>query len=122
MKNLLLIALTIFIFTSCKQDDSKKQLLMGKWQGVSWNISGKASDRDAKSVHFEFANTDTYSASWGGQSEKGSFRLSGDKLYTTAEATNKIEKMVKLSTLTADTIVMDMNRMGDSEQLVLVKK
>jgi hypothetical protein len=30
--------------------------------------------------------------------------------------------MVKLSTLTADTMVMDMNRAGESEALVLAKK
>jgi hypothetical protein len=30
--------------------------------------------------------------------------------------------MVKLSTLTADTIVMDMNRVGDAENLILAKR
>jgi hypothetical protein len=106
----------------CKQDDSKKQLLFGKWQGTAWTVAGKDSGRDAKSVGFEFKIDDTYTASFGGQGEKGVFRLDGDKLYTTSEAVNKIEKMVKLSTITADTVVMDMNRVGDSEQLILVKK
>ena len=120
MKNLFLCAsILIVLFTQCKQDD-KKPLLIGKWQGVSWKVKGKESGRDFGSIHFEFKNDDTYSTAFDTQSEHGSFRLVGDKLYTTGE--NKIEKMVKLSTLKADTIVMDMNRAGDSEELVLVKK
>lgn len=122
MKKIILSALILSALVGCKQDDSKKQLIFGKWQGTAWTVAGKDSGRDAKAVNFEFKNDDTYSASFGGQGEKGVFKLTEDKLYTTADAGNKIEKMVKLSTLTADTIVMDMNRVGDSEQLILVKK
>jgi Lipocalin-like domain len=111
--------LCAILFVHCKQDD-KKPLLIGKWQGVSWKLKGKESGRDFKSVHFEFKTDDTYTTSFESQTEKGIYRLSGDKLYTTGE--NKIEKMVKLSTLTADTIVMDMNRVGDAENLILAKR
>jgi Lipocalin-like domain len=109
----------LLMLSNCKQDD-KKPLLIGKWQAVSWKLNGKESGRDFKSVNFEFKMDDTYAAAYGGQAEKGTFRLSGDKLYTTGE--NKIEKMVKLSTFTADTLVMDMNRAGESEALILAKK
>ena len=111
--------LLLFITFSCKQD-SQTPLLIGQWQGVSWKVNGEASSRDFNSVTFEFRPDNTYSANYGKQREQGNFRLKGDKLYTTAE--NKIEKMVKLSTLTADTIVMDMNRVGVAEELVLVKR
>lgn len=110
----------IAFFASCKEDDSKKNLLIGKWKGVSWKVNGKESGRDFGSIKFEFQMGDLYTASYGGQVEKGSFRLSGDKLYTIAE--NKIEKMVKLASLKADTLIMDMNRAGESEQLTLIKK
>jgi Lipocalin-like domain len=120
MKKVFLILIVIgFVFANCKQDD-KKPLLIGKWQGVSWKVNGKEADRNVKSVRFEFNTNDSYATSFDGQSEKGVFRLSGDKLYTTGE--NKIEKMVKLSSLTADTIVMNMNRAGESEVMTLVKK
>ncbi|MCC6462204.1 MAG: lipocalin family protein, partial [Saprospiraceae bacterium] len=92
----------------------------GQWQGVSWKVQGEESGRDFGAVRFEFKADDTYSAAFGNQLEKGTFRLSGDKLYTTGE--NKIEKMVKLTTLSADTLVMDMNRVGVSEALVLAKR
>ncbi len=120
MKNLCFFVVLLSItFSNCKQDD-KKPLLLGKWQGVSWKVKGKDSGRDVNSISFEFKNDDSYSTAFETQKEHGSFRLVGDKLYTTGE--NKIEKMVKLSTLKADTIVMDMNRAGDAEELVLVKK
>ena len=120
MKNAFPIALLFCLFlTNCKQDD-KKPLLLGKWQGVSWKVKGVESGRDVKSVSFEFMPDDTYSTAFESQTEKGTYRLAGDKLYTTGE--NKIEKMVKLSTFTADTIVMDMNRVGDSEALILAKR
>jgi Lipocalin-like domain len=120
MKKAFLILIPLFLlFANCKQEDNKP-LLIGKWQGVSWKVNGKESGRDYKSVNFDFKMDDTYSTAFDTQLEKGTFRLAGDKLYTTGE--NKIEKMVKLSTLTADTMVMDMNRAGESEALILAKK
>lgn len=118
MQKSLLIGI-LMAFVACKQDD-KSPLLYGKWQGASWTVSGQESGRDAAAVQFEFVADGSYSAVYGGQQEKGSFRLSGDKLYTTGE--NKIEKMVRLSKIAADTLVMDMNRVGTAEVLVLVKK
>ena len=118
-KNIFGFSFLILLFSQCKQED-KKPLLIGKWQGISWKVKGKDSGRDFSSISFEFKSDDSYSTAFETQSEHGSFRLVGDKLYTTGE--NKIEKMVKLSTLKADTIVMDMNRAGDAEELILVKK
>ncbi len=121
MKKLIILTFVLASFSiSCKEDDGKKALLIGKWQGSSWLVNGKESGRDFGSVSFDFKINDSYSASFGGQAESGTFRLAGDKLYTTAET--KIEKMVKLTTLTADSLVMDMNRAGESEALILVKK
>jgi Lipocalin-like domain len=104
---------------ACQKDD-KKALLIGQWQGTAWTVRGEASGRNAGAVQFQFNADGTYATSYEDQSEKGTFRLSGDKLYTIGE--NKIEKMVKLATFTADTLVMDMNRVGDAEELTLVKK
>lgn len=122
MKNYLYLSLFILFVGSCKQDDSMKQRLIGKWQGSSWTVGGKDVGRNAKAVSFEFTDGYTYATAYEDQTEKGTFRLSGDKLYTTADAANKIEKMVKIASISADTFVMDMNRMGDAEQLTLIKK
>jgi hypothetical protein len=120
MKKWILGFALLFSLVACKEDDSKKSLLLGKWKGAAWKVNGKDAGRDASGVNFEFQADDLYTAAYGEQREKGSFRLAGDKLYTTAE--NKIEKMVKLAVLTADSLVMDMNRAGENEQLILKKK
>ncbi len=120
MKKTLFFALAIFIFACTQEKDPKTELLYGNWKGISWDIAGKSSDMDASSVAFEFKADGTYSAGFGGQAENGTFKLKDNKLYTTAA--NKIEKMVALSKVTKDTIIMDMNRQGQAEQLILVKK
>jgi hypothetical protein len=122
MKNILLFAFITISLFSCRENTETKDLLVGKWQGVRWTVGGKDVGRDAQTVNFEFLTDYNYSASYDGQGEKGTFRLSGSKLYTTADAKNKIEKMVSIASITTDTFVMDMNRMGDAEQLILVKK
>lgn len=94
--------------------------IYGTWQGVSWKVNGQESDRSVQDVRFEFHEDATYRAAYGTQQEQGTFQLKGDKLYTTGA--NKIEKVVGLSRLTADTMVMDMNRIGTPEILVLVKR
>lgn len=112
----------ITLFFACKQEkDSKTELLYGNWKGADWQVAGKSSGFDATAVNFEFKADGTYEAGFGGQAEKGVFHLKGNKLYTTASG-NKIEKMVALPKLTKDTIIMDMNRQGQAETLVLIKK
>jgi Lipocalin-like domain len=122
MKKCFFLSLFTLSLFSCKQDDSMKQKLVGKWQGTTWTVGGKDAGRNAKAVSFEFTEGYTYATAYEDQGEKGTFRLSGDKLYTTSESKNKIEKMVKIAAINADTFVMDMNRMGDAEQLTLIRK
>ena len=104
-------------------------MLIGTWNGVDWRVQGKSSGRDASSVTFVFApeiggkedsGAGTYIAAYGSQKEKGSFKIKGDKLFTTAE--DKIEKVVRIAKITADTLVLGMNRVGQEEELVLVEK
>ena len=122
MKNLAIISTFTLLLFGCKQDDTMKQKLVGQWKGSAWTVGGKDAERNVKSISFEFQDNYTYSTSYEDQNEKGTFRLSGDKLYTTADSKNKIEKMVKIAAISADTFVMDMNRMGDAEQLTLIRK
>ncbi len=108
---------------ACKNEpDPNLEKILGKWQASVWLLAGKDSGRDASAVNFEFRNDGSYAASMGAQAEKGVFKIEGDKLYTTADGPTKIQKMVKLSRIAADTLIMDMNRQGDAEQLVLLRK
>jgi lipocalin-like protein len=115
---LLFLTGALIILSGCQNDVAKK-LLTGTWRGVEWQVDGKATQRDVQSVVFIFEENGTYAATFGTQQEAGTYRLEGDKLYTNAEG--QVQKMVKLPRLTADTLVMDMNRAGTAETLVLAR-
>lgn len=125
-KSIFLLPLLVI---ACKPDVKfTPEMLLGTWNGVEWKVQGKTTtDRNASTVYFVFeaqgsdASAGRYIAAYGDQKERGAYQLKADKLYTTADE-NKIEKVVKVVKLTADTLVLDMNRMGTSEQLVLVEK
>lgn len=117
------------MLSACKSDPKiNPELLIGTWNGIDWKVQGKSTDRDAHSVNFVFtplgkdesSGQGTYLATYGDQKEKGSFKLKGDKLYTTAE--DKIEKVVRIIHISADTLVLGMNRMGQEEELVLIER
>ena len=116
---ILFLALCLFSFLGCSSENNN-QRVVGQWQGISWKVKGQPSGRNASNVHFEFNADDTYTASFGQQKEEGAFRLVENKLYTTAKG--QAEKMVQVTFLKLDTLVMDMNRAGTVEELVLVKK
>jgi len=121
MRKLLVILCSMLFLFACQQED-KTPLLMGTWKGASWTVAGKDSGRKASNVRFEFKNDNTYTAAFEGDKEAGTFRLRGDgKLFTTEKGGAKIEKATKLAKITSDTLIMNMNRAGDNEQLVLVK-
>ena len=125
-----LFTCVLFVITlfSCKSEPKiNPELLVGTWNGIDWRVQGKSSGRDASAVFFVFAPYSgqgtvegTYIAAYGDQKEKGDYKLKGDKLYTTAE--DKIEKVVRIVNINADTLVLGMNRMGQEEELVLVER
>ena len=120
MRVLISFAFALLLF-SCKQEPRfDPTLIQGEWKGADWTVKGKSAGRDVREVRFAFEPAGAYVAEYGEQKEAGNFRIDGDKLYTVAE--NKIEKVVRIVRLTADTLVMDMNRVGQDGQLILVKK
>lgn len=110
----------MILFTACEERRAADALLTGTWQGVEWQLDGSDSDRDAAAVKFEFDGEGAYIATYGKEVERGVYRLKGDKLYTTAKG--QIEKMVALPQMTQDTLIMDMNRVGQKETLILLKQ
>ena len=121
MKKLSIAVFALFLFTLSNCATEKKvEPVLGSWQAIGWLVDDKDSNRDISSINFEFNEDGNYSANWGKQGEKGTFEVKDDKLYTTGEG--QIKKMVKFTISNLDTMVMDMNRVGTEEQLILVKK
>ena len=122
MKNAKIIFSILFLasmLTSCSSDNSAAAI-NGKWQGIRWEVGGKDAQRNVGSVLFQFNQDGTYQANMGKQIEKGQYEVIGNKLYTTAEG--QIKKMVQISLKGTDTLIMDMNRAGAEEQLILSRK
>ncbi len=115
MKYLPIFAFFIFCFANCAADLGYQNAIQGKWQAVNWATAG-GENRATENVSFDFQST-SYAAKLGGREEAGSFRIDGDKLYTKAEGQQEI--MVKITKLTADSLVFDMNRGGVHEVLTL---
>ncbi|MBK8564924.1 MAG: lipocalin family protein [Saprospiraceae bacterium] len=117
MKYLSVFAFFIFCFANCTADLGYQQAIQGKWQAVNWTTDN-GEPRSVENVSFDF-NGEAYAAKLGARDEAGSFRLQGDKLYTKAEGQQEI--MVKISQLTTDSLVFEMNRGGVQEVLTLKK-
>jgi hypothetical protein len=105
------------LFSSC--GDELADQLVGNWRGISWTVEGKEKSDPGK-VQFVFNSDDTYQASYGGESEQGTYRVFGRNLYTTAEG--KLEKLVKFDFDENLNLIFAMNRMGTAESIVLQKE
>lgn len=112
--------LTCILLAGCGTGDKVPEAILGQWRGVTWTVENQPSGRDAGSVRFTFDPAQRYEAVFGDQQEKGTFKVDGNKLYTTAEG--QMQKMVKIIRLSADTLEMEMNRAGTKENLILAKE
>lgn len=119
VRNLFINISIIFFITSCIESGNK-ETIVGEWKGTEWLVNGNSSEYDATKVYFNFYKTGGYTADFVGDKEKGTYILRDDKLFTTAD--DQQEVMVLVSKLTKDSLVIDMNRNGQLETLVLVKK
>lgn len=118
MKNLYLLFILALFFSCSSENENVK--LYGNWQGISWEVNGKASGLKASNLTFDFNVDDSYELNFETQQEKGAYKLKGSKLYTTEKG--KQQKVVGVSFVGTDTLEMDMNRAGDEELLVLVRR
>ena len=114
----ILTALFISIFFSCGSTENNK-LIIGKWIGSEWLIDGKSSNRNTAETHFIFDEKGNYSFIYEGTEEKGTYKIENDMLFT--KQANQQEIMVKISKLTKDSLIFNMNRSGTSEMLTLLK-
>ncbi|MBK9327907.1 MAG: lipocalin family protein [Sphingobacteriales bacterium] len=121
MKNLKLSVVLLLAITlvSCIHS-ANKALLVGEWKGAEWLANGKPSDNDASKVYLKFSDDGGYVSDFGGSREKGTYILRENKLFTTAE--DQLEIMVEIAKLTKDSLVFNMNRGGQPEILILIRK
>ncbi|MFK7809758.1 MAG: lipocalin family protein [Saprospiraceae bacterium] len=118
MKNLYL--LFVIVLLSCQGEVKfQSHQLEGKWKAIEWKdlTNDKAID---VAVTFEFDNQERYTGNYGSKKEIGKYWIGGDNLHTIEDG--KAEKKVKIKKLENDTLIFGMNRMGNLEELILVKE
>ncbi len=120
MKKLtLLTAFTILLLISCT-DTRNNQLIIGKWKGARWESNGKTLTMNVATTFFNFDEKGAYSFENNGNVEAGTYKVENDNLFTKPKGQQ--EMMVKITKLTGDSLVFDMNRSGMAETLTLLKK
>jgi hypothetical protein len=114
-----MILVFLTLLASCSSSENSK-LIIGTWHGVSWLIDGKPSNLKVESTAFSFNDKGEYTYEYAGSKEKGKYKVENDMLFTTPA--NQQEIMVKITKLTKDTLVFNMNRSGQTETLTLLRK
>ena len=116
-KFLLLCAVLISV-SSCGNQENNK-LIVGNWTGKEWLVNGSPSNRNVAETHFTFDDQGNYTYSYSGTEEKGTYKVENDMLFT--KPGDQQEIMVKINKLSADTLIFDMNRGGQTELLTLLR-
>lgn len=103
---------------SCSSENRETMKQMeGRWLGSEWLVDGEVYDYDMQKINFEFKSDNRYTARLGDRNEQGTWRVKGNKLFTQDGAAAQI--VVFIEKLTVDSLVLNMNRGGQREQMIL---
>jgi len=112
MKIVFAIIASLFLLCGC--DNPNKKLLIGKWQADKILEENKPLEVDFSSINFNFTEAGMYNyQSTLDYREAGSYYLQSNLLYT-LDTLNEasMEKAVKITKLTQDSLFLKMNEDG----------
>ena len=121
-----IVSLTIVIFTSLFIGCTEKfdiNLLYGTWQVDQFLEADKPKELDISRMNFSFnaQNIYTYQSNLKYR-EAGNYRVEGYHLYSTDTLNNeRLEKVVKITHITSDSLHLSMNNGGITQQIILHK-
>jgi len=111
--------LSVVTLASCSSKYDKSQIT-GDWQTISW-IQLDDNQEVNRKMDFEFKDDNRYHVNYDGSAtEEGRYWLAGEFLHTVEDG--RAEKKVRITQLTADTMVFEMNRAGHLESVTLIRK
>ena len=113
----LLFVLALFFITSCGQS-YEETLLIGQWKTDSW-IENNSGQEIAHTMNFNFDHKSHYTVDYGSMKEEGKYWIMGPYLHTIEKG--EAEKKVLIKSLSKDTMIIEMNRTGSLERVVLLK-
>lgn len=118
MKYITLASILCFALAACSVTHENEELLINTWTGVAADGAAQAVTGAPSSYIFDFKDDYTYSYKYGGSySEEGTWSTKLHLLY--AQPNNGTENVVEIKSLTADTLVLKMNRGGFEFDLTL---
>lgn len=121
IKIIFILSLSLYLLNSCSIDNPYIEAIKGEWECVSWTANGTDRIEDGKSkVGFTFSNTDAYISILNGAKTEGTYKIKENKLYTIAKD-DDLEIMVKITKLTEEDLVFEMNRAGEKEVMTFIK-
>lgn len=111
-----LVVLSVFICIACNDGVDKKNLY-GKWKTVEWKEL-QSNRAIPNNMNFDFSEDGKYVLDYGSEKEIGKWWVRGDFLHTREDGQQ--EKKVKITSLSRDTMIFQMNRGGILEQVILL--
>ncbi len=117
MKKYIFLSILLFVLGACASS-LDASFLPGNWKTIEWKVVSTGQIINNQ-MDFAFTTNDRYAVDYGSQREKGSFYLAGEYLHTKEDGA--LEKSVRVTKLTIDTMIFEMNRAGSIEVVTLVK-
>jgi len=108
----------IFLLVSCSQKYSESDL-HGAWSVKEWTVESSGKTVSNK-MDMNFEVDGQYAIDYGSKKENGKYWINGEYLHTVAEG--KSEMSVRILDLKTDSLVMQMNRGGELEKVLLLRK
>jgi len=118
MMHRLIVLLAICSLIACK-DKWEDSALLGKWNTVSWTekLSGKSI---GNKMDFHFMEAGKYDVDYGSVQSSGKYWIANEYLHTVENG--KVEIKVLIVNLNQDSLVLELNRGGVLETMVLLKQ
>ena len=109
----LFIALVVVVFfTACGYESYNQRQIEGQWFSESWTSGDEETGYRA---WMAFDQDSTYRALFNNRREQGRYWVDGHRLYTHAKDSEPIK--VKIASLDDQSMVIEMNRGGVTEQI-----
>lgn len=93
-------------------------LLNGNWKVSTWQVVSSGKPISQK-MDFVFSTDKSYIIDYGSEKETGTYYIAGQYLHT--KENQGIEKSVLIQKLTKDSLVLNMNRAGSLEEIILLR-
>ena len=114
-----LFILTLMVMACQPQQKWPSEALHGSWDTNSW-VNLNTNNPINGQLDFQFNDDGRYILDYGSKKVEGKYWIEGEYLHTIED--QQSEMKVKILTLAQDSLIIDMNRGGHMERVILLKQ